>query len=121
MRFNLLFCLLQDPYSLDFGRFFTGYGIGVISYVVPIYIVEIAPKNLRGGLATTNQLMIVIGASVSFLIGSVITWRQLALAGLVPCICLLIGLWFIPESPRWLYGNKRKNQKLDSWLLEAEV
>ncbi|XP_029153597.1 sugar transporter ERD6-like 16 isoform X2 [Arachis hypogaea] len=80
MRFNLLFCLLQDPYSLDFGRFFTGYGIGVISYVVPIYIAEIAPKNLRGGLATINQLMIVIRASDSFLIGIVITWRQLALA-----------------------------------------
>ncbi|KAL4380741.1 hypothetical protein AHAS_Ahas04G0063800 [Arachis hypogaea] len=71
----------KDPYSLDFGRFFTGYGIGVISYVVPIYIAEIAPKNLRGGLATINQLMIVIRASDSFLIGIVITWRQLALAG----------------------------------------
>ncbi|XP_072091116.1 sugar transporter ERD6-like 16 isoform X4 [Arachis hypogaea] len=70
----------KDPYSLDFGRFFTGYGIGVISYVVPIYIAEIAPKNLRGGLATINQLMIVIRASDSFLIGIVITWRQLALA-----------------------------------------
>ncbi|XP_072091119.1 sugar transporter ERD6-like 16 isoform X6 [Arachis hypogaea] len=60
--------------------FFKGYGIGVISYVVPIYIAEIAPKNLRGGLATINQLMIVIRASDSFLIGIVITWRQLALA-----------------------------------------
>ncbi|KHN03017.1 Sugar transporter ERD6-like 16, partial [Glycine soja] len=91
-----------DPYSLDLGRFFTGYGIGVISFVVPVYIAEIAPKNLRGGLATTNQLMIVIGSSISFLLGSFLSWRQLALAGLVPCISLLIGLHFIPESPRWL-------------------
>ncbi|KAF7837177.1 sugar transporter ERD6-like 16 [Senna tora] len=89
-------------YSLDLGRFFTGYGIGVISYVVPVYIAEIAPKNLRGGLATTNQLMIVIGSSVSFLIGSIVTWRTLAISGLVPLISLLVGLWFIPESPRWL-------------------
>ncbi|XLS54315.1 hypothetical protein HN51_004070, partial [Arachis hypogaea] len=79
----------KDPYSLDFGRFFTGYGIGVISYVVPIYIAEIAPKNLRGGLATINQLMIVIRASDSFLIGIVITWRQLALAG--PFLLTLLG------------------------------
>ncbi|KAI4317672.1 hypothetical protein L6164_025522 [Bauhinia variegata] len=92
----------KGSYSLDMGRFFTGFGIGVISYAVPIYIAEIAPKNLRGALATTNQLMIVIGASVSFLLGSVITWRTLALAGLVPCISLLVGLCFIPESPRWL-------------------
>ncbi|XP_019437397.1 PREDICTED: sugar transporter ERD6-like 16 [Lupinus angustifolius] len=110
MRISTLFCISgwlalffsQDPYTLDVGRLITGYGIGVISYVVPVYIAEIAPKNLRGGLATTNQLMIVIGASVTFLLGSIINWRQLALAGLVPCICLLIGLWFIPESPRWL-------------------
>ncbi|KAH1200763.1 Sugar transporter ERD6-like 16 [Glycine max] len=91
-----------DPYSLDLGRFCTGYGIGVISFVVPVYIAEIAPKNLRGGLATTKQLMIVIGASISFLLGSFLSWRQIALAGLVPCLSLLIGLHFIPESPRWL-------------------
>ncbi|KAK2358169.1 Major facilitator superfamily protein [Trifolium repens] len=118
MRLSTGFCITgwlavffsKDPYSLDIGRFFTGYGIGVISYVVPIYIAEIAPKNLRGGLATTNQLMIVIGASVSFLIGSVLSWRQLALAGLVPCFSLLIGLCFIPESPRWLAKVGREKE-----------
>ncbi|TKY72408.1 Sugar transporter ERD6 16 [Spatholobus suberectus] len=110
MRISTGFCISgwlavffsKGSNSLDLGRFFTGYGIGVISYVVPVYITEIAPKNLRGGLATTNQLLIVTGASVSFLIGSVINWKELALADLVPCICLLIGLCFIPEPPRWL-------------------
>ncbi|XP_054806882.1 sugar transporter ERD6-like 16 isoform X2 [Prosopis cineraria] len=76
--------------------------IAIFFSKVPVYIAEIAPKNLRGGLATTNQLMIVIGSSVSFLIGSVVTWRTLALSGLMPLISLLIGLCFIPESPRWL-------------------
>ncbi|KAE8668600.1 hypothetical protein F3Y22_tig00112293pilonHSYRG00382 [Hibiscus syriacus] len=42
--------------SLDAGRFSTGYGIGVFSYVVPIFIAEIAPKNIRGGLTTLNQV-----------------------------------------------------------------
>ncbi|RZB54790.1 hypothetical protein D0Y65_044638 [Glycine soja] len=110
MRMSTGFCITgwlavffsKDPYSLDLGRFCTGYGIGVISFVVPVYIAEIAPKNLRGGLATTKQLMIVIGASISFLLGSFLSWRQIALAGLVPCLSLLIGLHFIPESPRWL-------------------
>ncbi|KAG4401344.1 hypothetical protein AAZX31_07G234500 [Glycine max] len=120
MRMSTGFCITgwlavffsKDPYSLDLGRFFTGYGIGVISFVVPVYIAEIAPKNLRGGLATTNQLMIVIGSSISFLLGSFLSWRQLALAGLVPCISLLIGLHFIPESPRWLakVGLKKEFQ-----------
>ncbi|KAI4345511.1 hypothetical protein L6164_012626 [Bauhinia variegata] len=120
MRVSTGFCIIgwlavffsKGSYSLDMGRFFTGYGIGVISYVVPVYIAEIAPKNLRGGLATTNQLMIVIGASVSFVLGSAINWRTLALAGIVPCISLLVGLCFIPESPRWLakVGHEREFQ-----------
>lgn len=84
------------------GRFLTGYGIGIVSYVVPVYIAEIAPSNLRGGLTTLNQLMICIGSSLAFVMGTVITWRNLALTGLVPCFVMLVGLFFIPESPRWL-------------------
>ncbi|XP_015575628.1 sugar transporter ERD6-like 16 [Ricinus communis] len=92
--------------SLDAGRFLTGYSIGLYTYVVSfgtyIYIAEIAPKELRGGLATMNQLMIVIGGSTAFLVGTVATWKMLALTGTIPCILQLLGLVFIPESPRWL-------------------
>ncbi|XP_059632636.1 sugar transporter ERD6-like 16 isoform X2 [Cornus florida] len=110
MRMSAGFCITgwlavyfsMGTLALDIGRFFTGYGIGIFSYVIPIFIAEIAPKNLRGGLTTINQLMIVCGSSVAFLIGTMITWRTLALTGLVPCIVLLVGLFFIPESPRWL-------------------
>ncbi|KAE8734998.1 Sugar transporter ERD6-like 16 [Hibiscus syriacus] len=110
MRLSAGFCITgwlavyfsKGALSLDAGRFSTGYGIGVFSYVVPIFIAEIAPKNLRGGLTTLNQLMIVTGSSVAFLIGTIIPWRALALTGLVPCIFLFVGLCFIPESPRWL-------------------
>ncbi|CAN1284048.1 Sugar transporter ERD6-like 16 [Linum perenne] len=64
MRLSAVFCIMgwlaiffsTEALSLDIGRFFTGYGIGVFSYVVPIFIAEIAPKNLRGGLTTLNQL-----------------------------------------------------------------
>ncbi|GFZ08946.1 major facilitator superfamily protein [Actinidia rufa] len=87
---------------LDVGRFLTGYGVGIFSFLVPVFIAEIAPKNLRGGLTTLNQLMIVSGSSIAFSMGTIITWRTLALTGLLPCIALLIGLFFIPESPRWL-------------------
>ncbi|KAK8614606.1 hypothetical protein V6N13_068406 [Hibiscus sabdariffa] len=88
--------------SLDIGRLATGYGMGVYSYVVPVFIAEMAPKNLRGALTAVNQLMICTGVSVSFIIGTILTWRALALTGLIPCAILLVGLFFIPESPRWL-------------------
>lgn len=97
----------QGPVPLDIGRLATGYGMGVFSYVVPVFIAEIAPKNLRGALTVANQLMITTGVSVSFIIGTLISWRALALAGIVPCVVLLLGLFFIPESPRWLVRNGR--------------
>ncbi|XP_076943694.1 sugar transporter ERD6-like 16 [Bidens hawaiensis] len=94
---------------LDTGRFFTGYGIGIFTFVVPVYIAEISPKELRGGLTTLNQFMIVTGSSISFLLGTVVSWRTLALTtGLAPCILLIAGLFFIPESPRWLANAGRK-------------
>ncbi|KAJ0631221.1 putative major facilitator, sugar transporter, major facilitator superfamily [Helianthus annuus] len=64
---------------LDTGRFFTGYGIGIFTFVVPVYIAEISPKELRGGLTTLNQFMIVTGSSISFLLGTVVSWRTLAI------------------------------------------
>ncbi|KAG8370099.1 hypothetical protein BUALT_Bualt14G0082300 [Buddleja alternifolia] len=118
MRMSAIFCIMgwlavyfsMGAWSLDVGRFFTGYGIGIFSYVVPVFIAEIAPKNLRGGLATLNQLMIVCGASIAYVLGTVVTWRTLALTGLLPCLVLLLGLFFIPESPRWLAKVGRKKE-----------
>ncbi|XVE77713.1 hypothetical protein DITRI_Ditri13aG0085100 [Diplodiscus trichospermus] len=99
---------------LDVGRVLSGYGIGIFAYVVPIYVAEIAPKDLRGGLATLNQLMIVIGGSVAFLAGTALTWRLLALTGIIPCLIQLVGLIFIPESPRWLAKAGHQKQFYDA-------
>ncbi|KAK9933626.1 hypothetical protein M0R45_020814 [Rubus argutus] len=102
--------LSQGALSLDIGRFLTGYGISSFSYVVPVFIAEIAPKNLRGGLATLNQLFIILGASFTFIIGTIISWRTLALIAILPCIILVLGQWFIPESPRWLAKVGREEE-----------
>ncbi|KAL0397585.1 UNVERIFIED_CONTAM: Sugar transporter ERD6-like 5 [Sesamum calycinum] len=92
----------KNAWWLDMGRLSTGFGIGLLSYVVPVYIAEITPKNLRGVFTAVNQLMICFGASVMYLVGNLITWRILALIGIIPCLIQLVGLFFIPESPRWL-------------------
>lgn len=99
----------QDAVALDLGRLAGGYGIGAFSYVVPVYIAEIAPVNLRGSLASLNQLMIAAGVSVVYIIGLVISWRLLALTGVFPCAIMLFGFFFTPESPRWL--AKKGSQK----------
>ncbi|KAF5203805.1 Sugar transporter erd6-like [Thalictrum thalictroides] len=110
MRVSSVICLAgwlavyfaKGAVSLDIGRLSTGYGMGLVSYVVPVFISEIAPKNLRGGLATLNQLMIICGVSITLIIGTFISWRSLTLVGIVPCFFLFFGLFLIPESPRWL-------------------
>ncbi|XP_031131199.1 sugar transporter ERD6-like 5 isoform X2 [Ipomoea triloba] len=97
----------QNAWWLDIGRLLIGFGIGVLSYVVPVYVAEITPKNLRGAFTNVNQLMICCGVSVTYLVGAVIAWRPLAVIGMLASILQLLGLFFIPESPRWLAKSGR--------------
>ncbi|GKV08907.1 hypothetical protein SLEP1_g20478 [Rubroshorea leprosula] len=98
----LIVYLSMGSLPLDFGRLLTGYGIGVISYVVPVYIAEITPTNLRGALLLVHQISLGTGILVTYVVGAFVTWRTLALTGMIPCIIMIMGLYFIPESPRWL-------------------
>ncbi|KAL6493859.1 hypothetical protein OROGR_031768 [Orobanche gracilis] len=95
----------KNIWWLDIGRLSTGFGIGLLSYVVPVYIAEITPKNIRGAFTAANQLMICCGASVMYLVGNVISWRLLALIGIIPCLIQVLGLFVIPESPRWMVNS----------------
>ncbi|KAK4797012.1 hypothetical protein SAY86_029338 [Trapa natans] len=92
----------KDSSFLYMGRLLEGFGVGIISYTVPVYIAEIAPQNLRGGLGSVNQLSVTIGIMVAYLLGLFVEWRILAVLGILPCTMLIPGLFFIPESPRWL-------------------
>lgn len=92
----------KDTSFLYLGRLLEGFGVGIISYTVPVYIAEIAPQNLRGGLGAVNQLSVTIGILLAYLLGLFVEWRILAILGILPCTILIPGLFFIPESPRWL-------------------
>ncbi|GMI65317.1 hypothetical protein like AT1G54730 [Hibiscus trionum] len=95
---------------LYIGRLLIGIGLSVICYVVPVYIAEITPKSHRGSLASSNMLMIASGTAFMFFVGTFISWRTLAVIGAVPCVVQIIGLFFIPESPRWLakFGREKE-------------
>jgi len=91
-------------------RFLIGLAIGVASYVAPLYISEISPPDVRGALVSLNQLMITFGIVVSYLVDYMLTsgqneWRWMFGLGVVPAIILLIGMIFLPESPRWLVSR----------------
>ncbi|GMH13174.1 hypothetical protein Nepgr_015015 [Nepenthes gracilis] len=98
----ILIVFSQGAWSLDLGRLLQGGGVGLLLYVIPIYLAEIAPENLRGGSVVLNQLLISCGIATMFFAGNVIGWRILALIGMLPCLVQLLCLFFIPESPRHL-------------------
>uniref|UniRef100_A0A1J3IE36 Sugar transporter ERD6-like 12 n=1 Tax=Noccaea caerulescens TaxID=107243 RepID=A0A1J3IE36_NOCCA len=95
---------------LDTGRLFVGIGAGLISYVVPVYVAEITPKHVRGAFTFSNQLLQNCGIAIAYYFGNYLSWRTLALIGIIPCGVQVTGLLFIPESPRWLAKKGRDKE-----------
>jgi sugar porter (SP) family MFS transporter len=89
-------------------RFCAGIGVGMASLLSPMYIAEISPAQSRGRNVAINQLTIVIGILVTNLVNYLLAdkgaeaWRWMIGAGVVPSLLFLIGVLWLPESPRWL-------------------
>ncbi|CAN6714976.1 unnamed protein product [Malus baccata var. baccata] len=92
----------KNIWLLDFGRLLLGIGSALIIYVVCIYIAEITPKDFRGRFTSANQLLCSCGFALMYFVGNALNWRTIALIGAIPSLLHIIGLFFIPESPRWL-------------------
>lgn len=104
--------LATSVQAIVIGRLLIGIAIGIGSYSAPLYIAEVAPLKLRGGLVSLNQLAITIGIMCSYFINYAFTntegsWRWMFAIGIIPAILLGIGMIFLPESPRWLAKQKR--------------
>ncbi len=118
------------------GRLLLGLGVGLASMIVPLYIAEIAPADRRGALVSLNQLMITIGILLSYIVGVIFTpiegWRYMFGVALVPALILGIGMFTLPESPRWLFehgrldkarsvlGRSRSPEEVDQELQEMQ-
>jgi sugar porter (SP) family MFS transporter len=98
-------------------RLFGGLAVGAASVLSPMYVAEVAPPKSRGTLVAVYQLTIVLGILCSYTINYWLhdvanNWRWMFATGTVPSILFFIGLFFIPESPRWLYKAGRKEESL---------
>ncbi|XP_030545505.1 sugar transporter ERD6-like 5 isoform X2 [Rhodamnia argentea] len=100
----------KNAWWLDIGRLVNGLGIGIICYVVPVYIAEITPTSVRGAFTAFNQFMICCGFSLIYFLGTIVSWRILALIGCIPSVVQIVGLSFVPESPRWLVKVHREEE-----------
>ncbi|KAJ9642062.1 hypothetical protein H2199_005277 [Coniosporium tulheliwenetii] len=89
-------------------RILLGIGMGLKEVTVPVFSAENAPTNIRGALVMSWQLCVAFGIMLGFSANLVvvntgeIAWRLQLGSAFIPAVPLLIGIYFAPESPRWL-------------------
>ncbi len=109
-------------------RLMGGMAVGAASVLSPAYISEVAPASVRGRLTTLQQIMIIIGLTIAFVVNyflaqsagestasywaGIEAWRWMYLMQAVPAVIFLVALFFIPESPRYLVSKGRDEKAL---------
>lgn len=117
--------LAWDFTSFIVFRIIGGLGVGAASMTSPLYIAEISPRRMRGGLVAVNQLAIVVGILGVYFVNyaiaagadeawnAAIGWRWMLASGAAPALLFCLLLFVVPESPRWLTQAGRESQALD--------
>jgi sugar porter (SP) family MFS transporter len=98
-------------------RIIIGLAVGSASMVVPLYIGEVVPPRVRGGLVSLNQLAITSGILVSYLVDYGLSgtgnWRLMFGLAAIPAVLLFTGMLFQKESPHWLIRQDRTDEARD--------
>ncbi|EED18210.1 MFS sugar transporter, putative [Talaromyces stipitatus ATCC 10500] len=103
-------------------RCLLGTGMGLKEVTVPVFSAENAPTSIRGGLIMSWQLWTAfgifcgVGANLALVNTGDIAWRLQLGSAFIPAVPLMLGVWFCPESPRWLMTKKRHDKAYKSLL-----
>lgn len=106
----LVQALASHVSTMVLGRSVVGAAVGAASFIVPLYIAELAPAASRGRLVTMNALFVTLGQVVAYISGWAFaehgdrhtSWRWMVGLGALPALLQLALLLFMPETPRWL-------------------
>lgn len=120
---------------LVIARMIGGFGVGASLILAPMYIAEISPPQFRGRMVSFNQLNIVVGISVAFFTNYLIlqlgksdaawaqslgfeeyNWRWMLGLETLPALLYFLGLFLVPESPRWLIMKGREDEALGTMI-----
>ena len=102
---TLMVVLAIDVWMVVVGRLIMGMAVGLSAMIVPMYLSELSPPDIRGAIVFCFQLAITVGLFLAFLINALFidgNWRAMFAVGLIPSILLWVGMLFLPSSPRWL-------------------
>jgi sugar porter (SP) family MFS transporter len=108
-----------NVFWLIVARAVLGLAVGSASFVSPEYISEQAPRKIRGGVTSFNQLMVVLGIFSAYIASfalkgiGVDSWRWMLGIAVVPGLALAVGMLFMPHSPRWLMEREREDEARD--------
>ena len=95
-------------------RVISGVGIGMASFISPMYIGELSPAKIRGALVAVNMLAITTGIVVSYFVDYAYSgsgqWRYMLGLAVIPSAVLVIGMWLLPDSPRWLVSKSKTDE-----------
>ena len=107
-----LWCALSpNPVLLSLGRLVLGFAVGGATQTAPMYVAELAPPKYRGRLVLCFQIAIGVGIVIATIVGAseAIPWRWSIGAAAVPAAIMLGLLLRLPESPRWLVKQDRRD------------
>ncbi|CAG9317949.1 unnamed protein product [Blepharisma stoltei] len=115
---SILMASAPNIWVLMLGRFIVGLGVGSAAMVVPIYLAESAPRELRGTIVSINVLFTTSGQLIAYCVCLSLEdhWRWMLGIGAIPAIIQVIGMFFLPESPRFLYKVGKLEQGLKALL-----
>ncbi|MBC7299862.1 MAG: sugar porter family MFS transporter [Nocardia sp.] len=103
--------LAPDATTMIITRLVLGVAVGTASLVVPMYVSEISPPTYRGRLVSMNSLMIAGGQLLAYIVNALLAptgnWRLMLAMAAVPAAALVIGMYFMPDSPRWYLKQGR--------------
>lgn len=110
----ILIIVAWDPYVLYVSRFIGGIGLGISYVVCPMYIGEIADKEVRGSLGSFIKLMVTFGELYAHAIGPFVSYNCLAYSCSIILVVFILTFCWMPESPYYLLMRNREVSAMDS-------